>query len=84
MGSSPSLIRRQLLVAMAALTFVGSPLGPNPGTADARVLASGRHAPWKAVATKTAWKPCSTTGGGGGVKEVASPKVKEAKVVSYT
>ena len=51
---------------MAALTFVGSPLGPGLGTADLRVPTFGRHAPWEAVATKTAWKPCSTTGGGGG------------------
>ena len=64
---------------MAALTFVGSPLGPGLGTADLRVPTFGRHAPWEAVATKTAWKPCSTTGGGKRWKEVASPKVKEVQ-----
>ena len=51
-------------VAMAALTFVGAPVGPGQRTAT--VFGLGRHVSPAPLGAATAEKPFSTTGGGEG------------------
>lgn len=66
-GFKPSLIHRFPVAAMAALTFVGPPVAAPTAEPRRRTgpgLGRG-EAPWEAVARETAWKPFSTTGGGG-------------------